>query len=92
LGFGGQAILANYPMLVAFNFRRVGKVRLNSDPSRDGREARHLLVEIEAYYLLPRPGGRGRVTTERQIPGYFPVTWFVSQFRSGKFPGSINGK
>jgi hypothetical protein len=52
--------------------------------------ARHLLVEIEAYYLLPRSGGRA--TTERQIPGYFPVTRLGSRFRSGKFPGSINGK
>jgi hypothetical protein len=52
--------------------------------------ARHLLVEIEAYYLPPRSGESGGVPTERQIPGYFPVTCFVSRFRSGKFPGSTD--
>jgi len=54
--------------------------------------ARHLLDEIEAYYLLPRSGGRRRVTMERGIPGYFPVTRFDSRFRHGKIPGSMSAK
>jgi hypothetical protein len=75
-GFSGQAILADYPVPIAFNFRRVRKVRLRSILLAMVA-SRHLLVEIEAYYFLPRSGGRVRVTTERQIPGYvlcFPVS------------------
>src|SRR6516165_4104822 len=48
--------------------------------------ARHLLVEIEAYYLSPRSGGRSRVTTERQIPGYFPTGYRASRHETHTKP------
>jgi hypothetical protein len=79
-GFSGQAILADYPVPIAFNFRRVRKVRLRSILLAMVA-SRHLLVEIEAYYLLPR-SGRTRprddgASDSRLFPGYvlcFPVS------------------
>jgi hypothetical protein len=92
LGFGGQAILADYPNPIRFQLSTRAEVRLSSDPSRDGRERAIFWLRSRRTISRRDRADTAHLTTKRQFPGYFPVTCFVSRFRSENFPGSINGK